>query len=39
MVYACEITTYEAGRDAIERQPSARRARLLQIPLQLAGSG
>jgi len=39
MVYACEITTYEAGRDATERQPSARRARLLQIPLQIAGSG
>jgi hypothetical protein len=39
MVCACEIMTYEAGRDAAERQPSARRAHLLQILLQITGSG
>jgi len=31
--------TYEAGRDAAERQPSARRALVLQILLQFVDSG
>jgi hypothetical protein len=39
MVYTCQLTTYEAGRDATERQQSARRALLLQILLQIVGSG
>ena len=39
MVYACQLTTYEAGRDATERQLRARRALLLQIVLQIVGSG
>jgi hypothetical protein len=39
MVYVYAMTTYEAGRDATERQPSAGLALLLQIPLQIAGSG
>jgi len=39
MAYICEISTYEAGRDATERQPSTRRALVLQILMQIEGSG
>jgi hypothetical protein len=39
MVCACKTKTYEAGRDAAERQPNAKRAFVLQILLQIDGSG
>jgi len=35
IVYACHMMTYEAGRDATERRPSAEIALLLQILLQI----
>jgi hypothetical protein len=39
MVCACKTKTYEAGRDATERQHGVKNALLLQILLQIAGSG
>jgi hypothetical protein len=39
MVCACKTKTYEAGRDAAERQQNAKSALLLQILLQITGSG
>jgi len=38
MVYTCQIRTYEAGRSATEAHPKPKRADLLQILLQIAGS-
>ena len=39
MVCACKTKTYEVGRDATELQHGAKSALLLQILLQIAGSG
>jgi len=39
MVCACKTKTYEAGRDATELQTSAKSALLLQVLLQIIGSG
>ena len=35
----CRITTYDTNRDAAENQQATKRACLLQIPLQIDGSG
>ena len=39
MLCACQLMTYEAGGDAAERRPKGKYALLLQILLQIGGSG